>query len=352
MAQPSQQAIHDLVLKHADFRNNDAVLIMSADDINLIEAVASNVAEVGVHDISHHNLLRLQATRHASNIHLLSAPYPQVDRRYDSALLFVSKGRDFTRANLYYAAGCVQPGGRLYIVGANDGGVKSMIADAAALLGFCNLLAYRKSHRIASSTVPAALQLPADWQHITSLHTIPVHTRFGAAEIISRTGVFSWDELDAGTAFLLEHLSVKSSDSVLDIGCGNGVIGASIARSAASVLLTDENLLAVDCASRTLQHNGLSNCHALASDGYAQLTGQRFDLIVSNPPFHQQFEVDARFTERLILDAPNYLKAGGRLVIVANAFLKYEPLFQQAFKKTAIIARNNRYKVIEGSLSA
>lgn len=352
MAHSSSQAIHDLVLKHADFRESDTILVMSAEDINLIEALGDIVSQVCVHDVSHHNLLRLQGSLQADHIHIMTTPYPQLERQFDAALLFVSKGRDFTRANLVYAAGCVQPGGKLVIVGANDGGVKSVIADTATLLGSCNLLAYKKSHRIASSIIPTTLRIPDDWQHVAHFHNIPVHTRFGKAEVISRTGVFSWNELDAGTAFLLEHLSVSNTDSVLDLGCGSGVIGASIAHSAAAVLLTDENLLAVDCARRTLEHNGLTNCRTLASDGYEQLSGQRFDLIVSNPPFHQQFEVNARFTERMILEAPAYLTRGGRLVIVANAFLRYEPLFEQAFKKTVVIARNNRYKIIEGSVSA
>ena len=73
-----------------------------------------------------------------------------------------------------------------------------------------------------------------------------------------------------------------------------------------------------------------------------------YDLILSNPPFHQGVDVSTNVSERMIRRAPRYLNRGGRMLIVANDFLKYESIFDENFADFRIVARNNKYKIIEG----
>ena len=164
-------------------------------------------------------------------------------------------------------------------------------------------------------------------------------------------GVFSWDHLDDGTAFLLDHVEVKPDQIVLDVGGGNGIIGIALASDVEAVGMTDDNLLAIRCAQESIAANNLENVSILASDVYSEIPrNSQFDLIVSNPPFHKEFDVNTNVAHRIIRDAKPLLRTGGRLVIVANAFLKYEDVMAQHLKMR-ILARDSRFIVIEGSKS-
>ncbi|MCA9912060.1 MAG: class I SAM-dependent methyltransferase, partial [Anaerolineae bacterium] len=271
---------------------------------------------------------------------------------FDTAHVLVPKGRDFGRAQLWSAANALKLEGDLYVTGASKGGAKTLIKDAEELLGFCNTVAYKKSHRIAISQRPESFSYPAEWgADPTRMTHRTFNTPNGELEVGTMPGVFSWEELDDGTAYLLENMEFSEGETVLDVGCGVGLIGALAAKSASSVTMVDDNLLAVRCAQETVSINQLKNITVLASDVYSALEGQRFDRIVSNPPFHQKFDVNMQTAERIIEQAHEYLNPGGELWIVCNAFLKYEELLQQEFRESGIVAQDNRYKVLRGILS-
>ncbi|MEK7765076.1 MAG: methyltransferase, partial [bacterium] len=170
-------------------------------------------------------------------------------------------------------------------------------------------------------------------------------------------GVFSVGRLDPGTALLLSSLEGASpAGAVLDWGCGCGVVGAALMTSwhRARVTLADSNALAVESARRTLKANGLDERAVVAADVFEGADGERgrtglgpWDLIVSNPPFHDGEETDTGATESLIREAPGRLAAGGRLRIVANRFLRYAPLLRRAFGDYAVVAENASYRVYE-----
>ncbi len=159
-------------------------------------------------------------------------------------------------------------------------------------------------------------------------------------------GVFSADRLDEGTRLLLEHLEVPAGVSVLDVGCGAGVIGAVAGRrGAGSVTMTDVNLLAVAAARRNAGLAGVP-VEVVAGDVYGGLGERRFDLIASNPPFHQGKVVDYDMPQRLIAQASEHLAPGGRLVLVANAFLPYDRLMRERFGNVEVLGATRQYRVL------
>ncbi|MGN6032824.1 MAG: class I SAM-dependent methyltransferase, partial [Thermomicrobiales bacterium] len=116
---------------------------------------------------------------------------------------------------------------------------------------------------------------------------------------------------------------------------------------AGEVVITDVNLLAVAAVGESLRRGGLAGARAVAGDVYNGLeAGERFDLIVSNPPFHQGKAVDYGMPQRLIGEAPVHLVPDGRLVIVANAFLPYERLLEDRFRVVKELANTRRFKVL------
>lgn len=96
-------------------------------------------------------------------------------------------------------------------------------------------------------------------------------------------GVFSKDHVDPGTRTLLETIEVPRNASVLDLGCGYGVIGTVLsACKEADVTMSDVNERAVELAKRNVKANGVE-ARVLKSDGLNKVKGT-FDIIVSNPP--------------------------------------------------------------------
>ncbi|MEO1290783.1 MAG: class I SAM-dependent methyltransferase, partial [Chloroflexota bacterium] len=337
------------VLANTKYGDDETILIMSGDSVDLIEAVADVAQAVHVYDINFNTLKRLQHYIRKDNVDFFDTVYPSEQGIYNTAIVFVPKGRDFGRAQLWSAMQSLKVGGELYIVGPNKGGAKSLIKDATQAFGNCQVLDYKKSHRVAVSTKNETdYRYPSDWGDIpTQMTYMPIVTSFGEIEVATQAGVFSWQEFDDGTQFLLDDLVLRDAKTVLDMGCGYGVIGASLANHVEQVTLVDNNLLAIQCAEVTIERNSITNATVLPSNIYSEID-DKFDLIVMNPPFHRGFEVVTNITYKMIEQAPAYLNEGGRLVLVANEFLKYEQLMEETFKQSTIRAKNNKFKILEG----
>lgn len=340
-------------------RGSARALVLSATDPALPLVVTTLTSWTDIFDPSHTALERLRQHVQAGQIAHLAVQdtvFPAEDglASYDIALMLVPKGREVARAQLHAALRALKPGGRLYIAGPTNGGAKSVMEDATALFGRCVTLAIRDRHRLGLATRPKSDDLPAfpaDWgENPTLPQTRTYETSFGSVRVCTVPGLFSYDHLDDGTAFLLENLHIADRPRVLDIGCGCGVIGAALAPHSERVLMIDDDLRAIRCTRETIQLNALANAEAQPGDVYAGLDGQRFDLIVSNPPFHKDFDVNTNVAHRIIRGATDHLNPGGRLVIVANAFLGYEKVLAEHLSRARALARNNRYVVIEGSV--
>jgi 16S rRNA G1207 methylase RsmC len=131
----------------------------------------------------------------------------------------------------------------------------------------------------------------------------------------STWGLFSPREIDAGTALLLRHVEVEQNADCLDLGCGYGAIGCTLAALAPGgrTLMVDKDFVAVDFARRNAALNGLANATAQLSNGFDQIDpALRFDLIASNIPA----KVGTELLTLLLHDAHARLRPGGRLYVV------------------------------------
>ena len=137
-------------------------------------------------------------------------------------------------------------------------------------------------------------------------------------------GLFSPKAVDAGTHLLLEYLNIQEGDVCLDLGCGYGAIGITLAKctETATVYMADKDFVAVDYARKNVKQNRLQNCHVLLSNGFSHLPDIQFDLIASNLPAN----VGKELLQIFLSDAKRYLKPNGRLYVVTisglRAFIK------------------------------
>lgn len=128
-------------------------------------------------------------------------------------------------------------------------------------------------------------------------------------------GIFSPEAIDDGTRLLLEHMEIPEDADCLDIGCGYGPIGMTLARLAPQgrTLMVDKDFMAVEYANRNCAANGIGNARAMLSNGLQHIPADaRFDLIVSNLPAKASKEQHYLF----LYDSLARLKPGGRFYVV------------------------------------
>ncbi|NIF33278.1 16S rRNA (guanine(1207)-N(2))-methyltransferase RsmC [Enterobacter sp. Cy-643] len=164
-------------------------------------------------------------------------------------------------------------------------------------------------------------------------------------------GVFSRDGLDTGSKLLLSTLTPHTKGKVLDVGCGAGVLAITLANHSPKVRLTlsDVSAPAVAASRATLAANGIEG-EVIASNVYSEING-RFDMIISNPPFHDGMQTSLDAAHQLIRGAARHLNMGGELRIVANAFLAYPNVLDEVFGSHEVIAQTGRFKVYRAVLT-
>lgn len=170
----------------------------------------------------------------------------------------------------------------------------------------------------------------------------------------STWGLFSPREIDEGTRLLLQQVKLEPDADCLDLGCGYGPIGLTLASLAprGQTLMVDKDFVAVEFAQRNAALNRLTNARSLLSNGFAQIPPElRFDLIASNVPA----KVGKELLSILLHDAHARLRPGGQLYLVTisglRAFIKrnlqevfgnYDKLKQDAHYTVALAERTDR----------
>ncbi|NRB70960.1 MAG: class I SAM-dependent methyltransferase [Xanthomonadales bacterium] len=168
-------------------------------------------------------------------------------------------------------------------------------------------------------------------------------------KVASLPGVFAHGALDEGSQLLLETLTQQTfSDHprVLDLGCGSGVLGCWFLRRhpRADMVMADSSALALAATRATLAAAG-QNATLVASDGLSDLQG-RFDLILSNPPFHVGHLEQKQLSQRLFAPLMDYLNPGGRCIMVANSHLNYRRWLEQSPGPVRLLAQTSRFQVL------
>lgn len=124
-------------------------------------------------------------------------------------------------------------------------------------------------------------------------------------------GVFSKKMIDYGSQVLLSTLDFQGGESVLDVGCGYGPIGLSLAKAqGVTVTMVDVNERALDLAKKNASRNGVE-AQIFSSDVYEAVEGF-FDHVISNPPIRAGKKV----VHQVITGSFDHLKPGGDLTIV------------------------------------
>ena len=166
--------------------------------------------------------------------------------------------------------------------------------------------------------------------------------------ILTATGIFSSKRIDNGTRLLVESMDVPSTGSLLDLGCGNGVIGVVAASTEPSlrVTLTDVNSRATMIAAENVARMRLGNVEVLTGDLYQPVGDRRFTTVVSNPPISAGMR---KVVEPLVSGAVEHLEAGGllQLVVQSNKGGRTVARFiDEYFGEHSVASKGSGYRVL------
>lgn len=170
--------------------------------------------------------------------------------------------------------------------------------------------------------------------------------------IHNHANVFSRSGLDIGARFFLQHLPENVEGEMVDLGCGNGVIGLKLlAQNPNSrVLFADESAMAVASARLNMEANlpqAVERSEFMINNSLSGVEPDRFDAIVCNPPFHQQSAITDHIAWQMFNDARFCLKYGGELRIVGNRHLDYFRKLKRVFGNCETLATNNKFVVLK-----
>jgi 16S rRNA (guanine1207-N2)-methyltransferase len=245
----------------------------------------------------------------------------------------------------------LRPDAPIYVAGAKQRGMPSITEEMGRLFGNVSTPLMRKGHRVALSLRGSVPEPDGPLWPDPSLSVSQIVTvRDQAFALAESPLIFASGQLDPAAAMLAEAMQVSPGDTIIDLGCGSGIVGLLAARLAAHghVYLLDASHASVRTALVNAERNGIGNVTALAGDAVAIMQGRDLhpNVIVTNPPFHVG-QVEARQTAvRFISSAAARLAPEGRLYVVANRFLAYEPIASAAFDDVHEVAGDARYKVL------
>jgi 16S rRNA (guanine1207-N2)-methyltransferase len=271
-----------------------------------------------------------------------------LEARFKLVLVLPPRQREEARA-LFARAAVHAEGGTVLACVPNAEGAKSAQADLQALLGSVSHLSKHKCRVFWGSSQAQTCDraLLDAWLALD-------RPQPNVAGYLSRPGLFAWDRIDTASALLAAHLPDDLHGQVADFGAGYGFLAAQIIARCARITALD----LYEAEARALEPARLNIEHALQQSGrelafavhWHDVTAgveQRYDAIVSNPPFHQGRADLPELGRAFIARAANALLPHGRLWLVANRHLPYESTLAAHFEQVRTVTTQDGFKVIE-----
>ncbi|MBN3563601.1 methyltransferase [Aliamphritea spongicola] len=169
-------------------------------------------------------------------------------------------------------------------------------------------------------------------------------------DIVNHASVFARDKLDIGTRFFLENMPASDEPKhIIDLGCGNGLLGIAAAGTHpnATFTMVDESFMAVASAEQNFAQNHPDRTtNFQVTDCLTGIADNCADLILNNPPFHQQNTIGDFIAVQMFKDAKRTLKTGGELLVIGNRHLGYHVKLKRLFGNCTTLASNKKFVIL------
>jgi len=256
----------------------------------------------------------------------------RAEGRFGMVLVNLTRAKAENLANI--ARACAMSDGLVLVNGAKKDGIESLLK---AVKKITSVQVLSKSH--GKVFWFEAAQMPPEW--------------LAAGEISANKdgfktapGMFSSEKVDVGSTLLAPYLEGLKG-RVADLGAGWGWLAAqALGPDVLEMVLFEAEHKAVEAAKLNLDDERVRFEWA---DALALPKQLPFDVVISNPPFHQTRTAEPSLGVGFIQAAAKLLKPKGRLLMVANRQLPYERALEGAFRKVEMLRQTNGFKLFEAS---
>lgn len=262
---------------------------------------------------------------------------------FDMGLLLFNKHRGENETRLATLLRMVKPGGMIVVAGSKEDGIQTLRKKLDQIGIPCDHMP--KYHGVA-----VWLMVPDNGAEAAGKLAHPKVTVEG--KFITAPGMFSHERVDGGSELLASRMPADFDGNAADFGAGWGYLSVMLAETAPRLNRVD--LFEADFdALEAAKANMAANCpdmHArfFWQDLANEEVRERYDLVIVNPPFHEGHAAEPGLGQTFIRTAASALKLGGRLLLVANRGLPYEPVISGLFRESGEVCRNARFKVLWG----
>ena len=276
---------------------------------------------------------------------------PAAGESFQLIVVLPPRQRDEARALLARALRLRDAGGIVVAAVANSEGARSAEDDLRQLAGSVQVLSKHKCRVFWTEPgAPIDTALAAQWEALDAPRSI------ADGRFVSRPGLFAWDRIDPASALLAAQLPDELHGRVADLGAGYGYLACEVLRRCAGIEAID----LYEAEARALEP-ARSNLERAMRDRGRQVSseviwhdvttglGRKYDVIVSNPPFHQGRADLPELGRAFIAAAAAALEPRGKFWLVANRHLPYETLLAARFAHVREVTLARGFKVFEAS---
>ena len=241
-------------------------------------------------------------------------------KTFTSIIYPVSKEKAAVNHLINSAAEHLARGGRLLLLGEKNSGIKTYAKTAAQRFG-CSKTLQKHGNAYLSVVLKGDGEAgaPLDDSRYSELQQPEA-----LEGLYSKPGQFGWNKIDTGSALLARHFAAQLSrqdTEVIDLGCGYGYLSSQVATLGShAITATDNNAAALLACAKNFEVLGIRG-GVVAGDAGSEIPSGSADVVISNPPFHQGFQVEGDLTDRFLQQAARILKKDGQALFVVNEFI-------------------------------
>ncbi|CAL4321147.1 Ribosomal RNA small subunit methyltransferase C [Buchnera aphidicola (Drepanosiphum platanoidis)] len=161
-------------------------------------------------------------------------------------------------------------------------------------------------------------------------------------------GVFGYKKIDEASKYFVKNKKFKKFyKKILDIGSGSGFLLISLCDKFKykKIVLSESCYTSFYCLKKNLKKNNI-NANPIISNIFSNIK-EKFDLIISNPPIHENLKFSMKTALNIIKESKKYLKKNGEIQIVSISSLSYFKNLKKIFKNCKIIKQNNLFKIYQ-----
>lgn len=258
-----------------------------------------------------------------------------IEAAYDTILFRITKASAHNLRIISRALELLNSSGRVLIAGGNKEGIKGVASKLKKADVTTTVVANGGGGRIIEIEAGETLNIDQEW--------IDTEYPFGndSITVATQEGLFSYGKIDRGSALLLNRIQTCKKRRVLDLGCGSGILAlGALAKGADSVVATDVSAMAVDAARKNLpKDERVTVIESYIGDSL----DERFDMIVTNPPFHEGKGTTNNLGEEWLDRCKDLLSGRGKILLVANMFLPYNRWGRERFDTVEELEREDGF---------